>query len=175
MQISKTKRSSPPFRIGDNVRIVVPKIFVRCGYPLSFDDVLERTEAEFGERIRTFCRELGFDTYVGSYANSSSVSINVTREIARAVMQRDGYGGRERTIHTADRPDLAGIEGTVCRQFFCKTGTYVPGSRSWSDGDHEPPYLEDEKTHRILVLDLPLPGCWNMPIEAANVEKIAAP
>ena len=104
----------------------------------------------------------------------------IASAIAYGRLRRDGFGGRQRTIHTVECHELAGAATTVDRWFFVKTGTYVPGHFHRDldgEGDYDPPYLEDEKTHRILMLSDRLGEIHalvggELMIEAANVERL---
>ena len=72
-------------------------------------------------------------------------------------MSQQNFGGPQRTIHTTTVEKARGLVADVVDIQIRKSGIYNQGwgsSDYWSgEYDYEPPYLSDQKTHRILVLD----------------------
>jgi hypothetical protein len=92
----------------------------------------------------------------------------------------NGWGGRDRRIHTHRFEEYAGANFTVQGVRFVKTGEYMPGRfyGTYDGYEEDPPYLGNEKTHRILTTTFRevLPGGqWPdlLEIEAAHVEALA--
>jgi len=64
----------------------------------------------------------------------------------------EGFGGRQRSIHTDIVEELRGTSNwEVISKRNVKTGTWTLGYAG-SDGDCDPPFLGDEKTHVLLSL-----------------------
>lgn len=176
---------SKPFAAGTKVRIVTPKFFVRCGYPLCHEEETDKMIEAKGKDIETFVLAMvrpPLPEGVLPGPNWNRVEDGTTVKIAKALayesMKARKFGGRTRAIFTKDCPDRADVVATVITSRFVKTGTYVPGrSYATMDGyDYDPPYLEDAKTHRILELEIPVAilddGIDPWWIEAANVERV---
>lgn len=176
-----------PFVEGAKVKIVVPKFFVRCGYPLCLEDetnsMIEAKQKEIEAFVLSIVRP---DVPAGLLPGPkrSHVEHGTMTKIAKALayesMKNRKFGGRTRAIFTKDYPECAGAVARIASSRFVKTGEYVPGHHYCTmDGDdYDPPYLDNEKTHRILgleSLDARLRGDEMYPfqIEAANVEIIA--
>lgn len=155
-----------PFVAGAKVRIVKPSFFERCGYPISLAMECEEILGANREKIERFIYEFG-----GSVDNRTVDK--VVAAIAYETLKKKKFGGRTRSIHNKERPGYAGQVDAIESVFFVKTGIYSSGSVSY-DGEYDPPYLSDEKTHRILRLN-----SWfedetytALCIEAANVEIV---
>lgn len=181
LEITPEKKATRPERIrkGDRVRVVNPEFFVRCGYPKCLDGESKVVLEKFGGVINGMIWE---DASASVRLRDGHLLTKVCRELAYARLKASGFGGQERTIHTKRIDDLAGREFVVCGVKFCKTGTYVHGGSCGEYGEeYDPPYLDGEKTHKILSLAYPAknpPGNGffmsfeaNLSIEAANVEK----
>jgi hypothetical protein len=106
----------------------------------------------------------------------------VLKAVAYDLLRQRGHGGKERSIYTTEQPEFAGNVYAVTAVRFVKTGYYCPGYVDYS-GDHNPPYLGSEKTHRILTLGgrgwyentLSDPSGGRVreaEIEAVNVERV---
>lgn len=127
-------------REGDRARIIVPKVVVRVGYPKAVSDYLETAKAKFGAAL---LEEIG-----------ERVTDQVLQKIAYGLALADGFGGRERSLHLKDVPDLLGQEFTVGRIRTVQTGTYYPprgGYDYYGDYDHEPGGLENMKARRLAT------------------------
>jgi hypothetical protein len=68
----------------------------------------------------------------------------------------DGFGGRARTLHTKEYPNLLGRMFQVSETKRVVTGTYYPpsgGDRSWyEESDWEPGGLTDQKHYKLVSL-----------------------
>jgi hypothetical protein len=145
-------------RVGDTVKIITPERFIRCGYPFdqvkATDDLMTYYRDEIDALIEKVDPNPKYRNYIpeGDYRA-------LCGRIARIVAQRQGFGGKERTLHTERDETLTGLRCEVRARKVHKTGTYFPatGGRSYSvdygyDDYFEPGGLSDEKTHVILTL-----------------------
>ena len=137
------------YRENDHVRIVVPKLFLRCGYPYDIVKEGEQIGETFAEDIVALIDKMDPQPYSptqvqydkpkpGSLfypvqvqevpflpAGLQGMSVDwrdLCSRFARIIARRRGFGGNERAIFTEDRPDMAGRECTVVRKFVRKTG-----------------------------------------------------
>lgn len=197
---SKRKRKLDPhiIRVDDAVKIITPKSFVRCGYPMCKTDTKLSIIEDYKEDIRSLIIKVYRDsTSTGNefwtlenrgIDNKISIAFDkIVDEMAVIRMYGKKFGGNERKIYTKDEPDYEGQIGRVTSIRYVKTGVRVPSSGGgWgSEYDYEPPYLSNPNTHKILTLsfyrmdgayekDPPsLFGFWkDLEIEAIHVEKI---
>jgi hypothetical protein len=160
-------------KIGDYVRIDNPEMFVRCGYPLSIQDMRKEIKDNHFIDIEKFIISIvhGEDkvkdfnltnvvSHKDTYLNKSKTSQAIIDLLAYEMLRHRNFGGRERSIHTKiveeNRGKIVQVNGTK----MCVTGNYVAGSGSmdyWSgEYDYEPPYLENQKSHRILSVYIPM-------------------
>ena len=170
-----TKKNDNIIRTGDTVEIVEPHIFVRCGYPKTVEDSICEVEKEHGDIIKKLVQELGLSIFppfhpYGKEQFFSDVYEEVRRAVAYAKLKAERFGGSRRSVHTEYKENEKGKKYLVCGIRFVRSGTYEPGG--WSGGmdgyEYEPPYLYDQKTHKILRV-----GYFpDMEIEAIHVKKI---
>lgn len=169
-------------RVGDRVRVVTPKLFVRCGYPLSFDAVLAEVATKHRLAVEEFLGTLGVVLPAASYEGYPQSVGKVLKAVAYDLLRQRGHGGKERCIYTTERSGLVGNVYAVTAVRFVKTGYYCPGYMD-RNGEHTGPYLGSEKTHRIVTLGGyrwyestlhdPSGGRWReSEIEASNVERV---
>jgi len=162
-------------RVGDWIEIVEPHIFVRCGYPKTVDDAIAELEAEHGEAIKKFVKDMGLSIFppyspYGTKSFHSDVYERVRRAVAYAKLKAERFGGSAREIHTKYDESKKGKRYYVCDIRFVKTGFYCAGG--WSGGmdgyEYEPAELTEQKTHKILRI-----GYFpDMEIEAIHVKKL---
>lgn len=151
-------------RVGDRVKILVPDVVVRVGYPLTKADMMEKQTPEQLKAIQDMFRAFGIVMHPDMFTDYKSISNreddraygHVRRIMASLQLRREGWGGRERRIHTHTLPMLRGCLATVDAKRVVKTGDYHPG---WSGQDYwtgeydcEPAYLSNEKTHVLYKL-----------------------
>ncbi len=79
------------------------------------------------------------------------------RELAHLLASRDGWGGRERSIHFADEPGWLRKTFLVSSTRMAQTGTWYPasgggGPSMFEECDYEPAGLSDAKQHKLLEL-----------------------
>jgi hypothetical protein len=165
------KNKKDIIRIGDQVKIIYPHVFVRCGYPKSINDYIEKVKKEKGEQVQKFIQDMGISIDVLSLYNDdqmfSKVYEDIIKIIAYQFLKKDKFGGNERTIHTQYQIEQKDKEFSIIGIRFVKTGIY---QKSWHsmDGDYDPPVLCNQKTHKILQL-----GCFPLiEIEDVHVVKI---
>lgn len=163
------KKSDSILRVGDCVKILVPKFFVRCGYEQCFQTCLDEVIRERSEEIQALM-DAGvlYMPFVGV--------VNLTRDkIARALAYlllktKSLPNGAERKIYTEERPTCLNEDAHVSRIRYVKTGRY---ERGYGGEDGDPSYLSNEKTHKLVELSSygwdSMQDWW---IEAANVVKL---
>lgn len=130
-------------RVDDRVRIIRPVVVVRVGYPKAVSDYRNQAEKVFGPLLDA--NDFG-----------GRIREKVLREVAYGLARQDGFGGRQRTLHTKEIPDILGQEFCVTGIRTVKTGTYYPptggrGGYYGDEWDYEPGGLSDEKTHRLVT------------------------
>lgn len=191
--MSATAKAKEPktgkFKKGELVRVVTPLAFVRCGYPLDPGEVGDRMAKEYGKRVRDFLNLEGHKTYeemtgdesAFAYADEGWMSSRAyklaVRALASQFLESKGFGGRERTIHTTELPEIKGKVFEVRGWHFNVTGKYCAPSYwpgGWdSPAEYEPGYLDNAKTHRILHLESVNGRPYtHLQIEACHVEKV---
>jgi hypothetical protein len=166
----------------------VPKVFVRCGYPLTAQKIKDEViTQEQKDAIITMLK--AFDM---SYGEADLAAFGVTsigtetydkvlHTLSMAVLEQKSWGGRDRKIYVNPVPEYLNLICYVENKRVVKTGIYTPGSGRYrgydEDWEYEPAYLSGEKTHVILKLyvddygtDLPVGRVFE--IEQCNVEKI---
>lgn len=135
------KRNPNLIRENDRVRIVVPKIVTRVGYPKAVKDYLAQAEERYGAQLR---KDITHEWAVGK----------VLQQIAYGLAKTDGFGGRERSLHLEEKPELLGQEFTVSGIRTVQTGTYYPPHSSetyYGEYDYEPGRLMNMKAHRLAT------------------------
>ena len=191
-----TKKLDPKIiRRGDVVRIDNPEMFIRCGYPLSFQEVCEEVSEtskddilKFIDRVTNRKPKLKIDIKVTD-PTANRMYQAIVKEIAYVRMREKKFGGSERRIVTEKNEAFKNAKAEVVGVKIVKTGDYVKGSSGYDpysgEYDYEPSYLGNEKTHKILQLYIRTPIItrqpklvnsidWNydIAIEVIHVEKI---
>jgi hypothetical protein len=146
-------------RVGDRVRIVNPEMFVRCGYPLSWNDAELAVSKQYCHMIYEFLANTGL--YVG--VDIYHIENDIKHAFAKRWLQSRGYGGNVRSIYTEYDEFQKDRTFTVYEIRYVRSGVYRPGYISgYEEPEYNPAYLDKIKTHKIL----------NDTIEAVHVEKI---
>lgn len=171
-----TEPKKPVFRLDDRVRIVTPTFVTRVGYPKAVSDYLPEVEEKFRPAL---LKLLEYDNEPTGKAGRALMK--VYQELAYLLATEDGFGGKERSLHTVELPELVGQEFNVSAVKTVMTGTYYPpsGWYSWEgEYDFEPGGLSECKAHR-LVQGFAQFGVWRRPencpelwIEARCLEKV---
>jgi hypothetical protein len=183
--LKKKLNRSEIIRIGDRVRIVNPEFFVRCGYPLNKELVLRNNlKQEDVNKIDAFITSFGLNNFYVDLDKSNHIYTRVFDKIADAIayglLNKEGFGGRERKIYTEYLEPYKDIVCEVIGRKIVNTGYYRSGGKSYDyyNGgyDYEPASLEDQQTHIIYTVDLipnELPSRnLFLEIEKKNLEKI---
>lgn len=160
------KQLDDRIRVGDFVKVKVPKFVVRVGYPKSLVDY-ERELAESPEKqelISNLFEAIAGDDQVwhNQGGRKHRSRYRVESELAYLMAKRDGFGGRERAIHWMEYPEHEGMECTVEEMRTVCTGSYYPpsGGHSFSgmfgeeDDWYEPGGLSEMKRHRLARVNL---------------------
>lgn len=161
-------------RVGDYVRVVKPNRFLRCGYPLTIHDVMPEVHRMVSETDLTdyICSALEVNhQQLDEYGKFNTF----LRNIAYCKLRQKKFGGRNRSIHTVFDPSLQDVVGKVSIIKYHKTGMYVPGSCYTtidSEYDCDPPFLSNEKTHKILSITYVSNGSLIVPFDYLNIEDI---
>ena len=136
----------PPIRVGDQVRIVQPEIFERCGYPLDVRVLAQQIDPQIVRQafIAAGVKVAGTDEWppIGLLR---SAYLRVCRGLALAQAKQQRFGGPERRVYTRTVPELAGRVVAVSGTRRVVSGVRVPGSS---------PYLEGMQ-HHVLLRFLP--------------------
>ena len=154
------KKNPNLIRENDRVRIVVPKIVTRVGYPKSVKDYVKVAEEKYGAQLR---KDIKWEWAV---------------EIAYGLAKTDGFGGRERSLHFEEKPEILGQEFTVSGIRTVQTGTYYPPHSSqtyYGEYDYEPGGLANMKAHRLATgfgVFWHLYDGSRMEIPVAHLEKV---
>jgi len=135
--------------IGEKVKIIVPKEFIRCGYPLSIEVIKQTRGKEVSEKIYNAALAIGalsdktpayIDKDFGVIRSVDNIDLhpnldqnireyltpriyrNLEFAVCSTILEQERWGGSERAIHEIDRPALAGLVGTVTKKEIVKTG-----------------------------------------------------
>lgn len=173
------------YRAEDVVRIVNPLFVTRVGYPWDKEyvkknvitDDQRKALTEMLEKFHLRPSYFGFEGK-GYFDNAFE---KILDEMAYWVMKTQGFGGRERTIHTELREDCRGKLAKIISKRVVKTGEYFPSTSYYDyngETEYEPGGLRKEKTHVLLNLDIfSDDGMWamisstdKMEIEECHVE-----
>ena len=140
-------------RVGDKVEIIKPEVYLRTGYPLSTQDIIEKhITQEERELLDKLAATVGYKRFnsdmfgLGSDAEYDKLEYAFARAKLRSML----WGGRERTVHIKEEPDFLNCIGIVHSKKYVKTGTYCDSGSHQGYYDeypeYEPAYLKNEKT-----------------------------
>jgi hypothetical protein len=163
----KPKLDPKIIRRGDRVRVVIPEIFVRCGYPLCKADLKEDIYKHYGRLVEDIIYSVGKGDKLisrdedGIFPSPSraidSCNNKIIDILASIRLVAKNFGGNERKVFTKRYDEIKDRIFQVRGIRFVTTGEYVRGYSGYSyegDWDCDPPYLSDPKVHKILSLDL---------------------
>lgn len=178
------------YRKGDKVRILEPLLFERVGYPLSLASAIDHVRSKHAKDINALADAISHHpddppseplvTWVERAPDE-----NLVKAAAYVWLCEQGFGGKERRIHTATDEALRGRKAVVLGKRMVKTGDYSHGHDRYTDDgipDFDLPHLANEKSHVILELEvlrprtvsLLEPGIWEevglFEIEECHVE-----
>lgn len=138
--------------VGDLVKLVEPKEYLRTGYPLYLPAVIEDIEENQTELLRSVLKVAGFPP---DFQNRKVIQ-KFINALAYGQIYQKGFGGSERTIHEGDLPEWVLTERfRVTKKYSTMTGTYYGPSyyRSYEgESDYEPGGLDNQTYNTILVL-----------------------
>lgn len=144
------KSKNDVIRKDDVVKIINPEFFIRCGYPMTIRDAIEKImqdDSQDKKDLYDFAKR--FNVYAGGRDFR-----DMTKIVAYGKLKKEGFGGNERKIYTKSIPEAKGINLTVMYKKVVVTGDRIPGSSAYSDPygyvEAEPPYLSNSKPHNIL-------------------------
>jgi hypothetical protein len=162
-------------RVGDRVKIVTPKVVVRVGYPLTKAEMMERQTPEQLQAIRDMMRAFKTVVYPENHSDllgaitENSANIDRLYEKVRYLMagrmlEQEGFGGKQRRIHTYTLTGIKSRLATVTSKRVVKTGDYYHSSGGYDsytgEYDYEPGGLSNEKTHVLYTLSVDGYGTW---------------
>jgi hypothetical protein len=173
-QVSRVKaRKADIIRVGDEIKIIKPFFFIRCGYPMDVKEETEKICNEYGVNVGKLMGDVGVN--VGNDIGRSSHFYKICRELAYAKCKTQKFGGRTRSLYTEEIPEYLGISCRVSNIKYVKTGEYHPRKAYYGDEpDYDPAFLSEEKTHKLIKCFVYHTSiiCADKWIEAVNVEKI---
>ena len=176
--------------VGESVRVVTPRQFIRCGYPLSIKDVMEREFLAIEEDFKRVFAALEnkpvperkpeksdwlLDLGVSQGSTASpTVHGMLCAAIAAYRLENHNFGGEvRRVIENGPGPFEAGQVWKVTAKRFVKTGKrYASRSRQdyrTGEWDYEPGGLEGERTHCVYSVSL---GAHSAKILAEHCEIV---
>jgi hypothetical protein len=172
VQASAKSRRSASARVGELVHIVEPKLFVRCGYPLTREDILLNRRDEV-EKLMLAAKDAM--ALSDSEANDARVPQQLENLAVTAILVRERFGGSERAIFEENAPELKGAVARVLSKSVVVTGTYnrASGGYSYSTGEYdwEPAYIWPQRRH--VIYDLGDVGrCFGVRIAASHCRKV---
>jgi hypothetical protein len=177
--------------LGQFVRVITPKEFVRCGYPLTIKIVMEQQFEEIEKDCARMFAALerkpapveepqtssvfGFSPAVlaipGIQIMSATVHGMLCAAIAAYRLEQQCYGGNVRSIVEQNGPFEVGQLWMVTGKRLVKTGKRFPSRSYYSaysgEYDYEPGGLENEQTHCVYSVQK---GSLKSKILAANCE-----
>jgi hypothetical protein len=171
MEKNMTKKDENTIRVSDEVRIINPVFFIRCGYDYSLKDAKAEVTQKYSNQIHLLLQQIKEYNYPMDQ-NYKTRYIEIEHSLAKGILKHKINNFSERKIYTMEVPTMKDMKFYVIRIRFVKTGTYMPGY------DDESPSLSNMKTHKILSLT-PYPYIYDgnisysdNKIEAINVIKI---
>ena len=154
-------------RIGEQVRLVTVKRFIRCGYPLDRDVVKNKFAEEiynFGTKAAKAILGITDEKFVEHITLGRHGDSRLEDAIVSYILDREHFGGKDRTIYEEEHdehlppwtPITSGAVGTIVSKKIVFTGKYHPPSGGYTyDGefDWEPGYIDNPKAHCVYTLD----------------------
>lgn len=129
-----------PLNVGDRVKVKIPRIVVRVGYPKAVSDYLPEAVKAFGAQLRG--------------AMHAKEAETVLRAIAYGLARKDGFGGRGRTLHFEEKEELLGREFTISHTRVVRTGVYFPPQYSTYSYHEAPGWgpggLRESRAYRLV-------------------------
>lgn len=168
---NKLRKKDKVFRCGDLVRIINPKIFVRCGYPLSKEDIKrDYIKEDQKDLIKNLISSFSFGLSQDKDRETYDKILDI---LAYRILEKEGFGGNKRDIITRTDESKLNKVYKVFRKRFVKTGVRTCWGLNYHSEGYEAPYLSNEKTRIILGLGHIDDYYFDFEIEACNLEKIS--
>ena len=136
--------------IGVKVRVVMPLVFERCGYPLGIGDIQAQRGDEVAKLVNAAAKAADLDIH------AHGVYEHLCKAVCLSVLHKEKFGGTQRVIKQREDERYRNATGEVVAKRYVRTGVRVEG-RSYGtvDGyEYDPPYLENVKTHCVYTLRL---------------------
>lgn len=166
------------YRVGDKVRVLEPEFFVRCGYPMEIAAEFEKFKKNYQEEIWEFLEKVNLVKRPTQIFQTLPQQIfqSIARESAYWSCKTNKFGGNERKIYTKRITEAKDQIFKVVSKSRVITGTYNRAYQGY-EGEFEPPYLSNSKTHIILSiwsfnLGDELHHAYPFQIEAKNVQLV---
>lgn len=156
-------------RENDLVKIVNPKLFIRCGYPLSKNIARRMAIEELNKIDDSVFISLGLlkkedkiilDKIISKLGENKNIKgikswNKMVDLIAENILLERKFGGNNRSIYTLEIPEIKDKVFKVMSSKMVNTGFYHSGHSGYDyDGnwDGYPPYLEGMESHKILEI-----------------------
>lgn len=143
------------YHIGDKVKIINPLFIQRVGYVWDKKYVIKNViTPEQKQALEEFLIKCGFVSGTSGGGLFSYAYEEIMERLAYWVLRKEGFGGKERSIHTKLRETAREKIATIIKKRVVKTGKYTEGrTTGWEEPEYNPPYLSNEKSHVLLTLD----------------------
>lgn len=172
-------RKADIIRIGDEIKIINPIFYIRCGYPMDVKEETEKVFSEHRKSVEKLMMDVGIalsNSFQVLHSPFESNLYKICRELAYAKCKFLKFGGRTRALYTEEIPQLNGLNSRVLEVKCVKTGNYCPASSRhgyYDEPDYDPAELNNQKTHKLIKVYLHHEtGFFERWIEAIHVEKI---
>ncbi len=149
-------------RIGDFVKVKIPKRFVRVGYPLHAEELAAKLMND-----ETPCMKAAIDMVMeeahkilgltqehttSRYKSAKGSPNDIYKGIARDIVLQHNFGGGTRSAHEEDADFLRDHEYEVQDIKYYRGGEYYRGYYDPYDGDSEPAGLSNVYTIKVLEI-----------------------
>lgn len=147
--MKKDKESDAIIRRGDYVRLKTPRRFLRCGYDLDHQEVMEYLERDRRKDIDKVKEIFGCENSCSSRADEKLINA-----LAFMIISGQQFGGKERKLFTAPTEiDRVGKKYLVRSVYMVRTGSYYgPAGGQSYEGEYwyEPGGLEGAKSIKVV-------------------------
>lgn len=175
----------PIYRNGDLVEILSPNMYIRCGYPYSFevaknemetvfiDDIIRFKDSIY-EKLKPKIKNSEFET--SQILDTNFITISETRfvnliikSLAYEKVHFEKFGGTYRKVITKFNEQYMGCKGVVVNKKIVQSGKYSVDSNFDKNSKR---YIYDKKLESIerhVILDI---ACDKYPNEMLKIEDI---
>jgi len=148
-----SKKENNIIRVNDQVKIIHPYVFVRCGYPKTLDSVKDKVEKKYGDKIINFIKSLNFIPSHDAYTKYQFFD-DICKVIQYRYLRDTNFGGNTRKVYTKYDFHIKNGIGIVKKIEYVKTGIYT----NYYNGDEYESwvsnYLEHQKTIKLLTVEI---------------------